>query len=43
MSEANIQLTMVLRQIKPPQVYAAGDLADPYGTHKVCLDVVLEA
>ena len=24
--------------IKPHQIYAAGDLADPHGTHKVCLD-----
>lgn len=29
--------------IKPHQIYAAGDLADPHGTHKVCLDAVFEA
>jgi glucosamine-6-phosphate deaminase len=33
----------LLKKIKPHQVFAAGDLADPHGTHKVCLDVVLEA
>ena len=44
MSEEDVQLTIeLLRQIKPQQVFAAGDLADPHGTHKVCLDVVIEA
>ncbi len=44
MGEEDIQLTMdLLREIKPHQVFCAGDLADPHGTHKVCLDVVLEA
>ncbi len=44
MGENDIQLTMhLLRQVKPHQVYAAGDLADPHGTHKVCLDIVFEA
>lgn len=33
----------VIRKVKPHQVYAAGDLADPHGTHKVCLDAVVEA
>ncbi len=36
-------VTEVIRKIKPHQVYAAGDLADPHGTHKVCLDAVIEA
>jgi glucosamine-6-phosphate deaminase len=44
MGEEDVQLTMtLLRKIKPHQVFAAGDLADPHGTHKVCLDIVLEA
>ncbi|RYZ48083.1 MAG: glucosamine-6-phosphate deaminase, partial [Chitinophagaceae bacterium] len=44
MGEDDIRITMdLLREIKPHQVYAAGDLADPHGTHKVCLDVVFEA
>ncbi|HMH31873.1 MAG TPA: glucosamine-6-phosphate deaminase [Puia sp.] len=44
MSEEDITITMkILRQIKPHQVYAAGDLADPHGTHKVCLDIVFES
>lgn len=32
-----------LDKIKPHQIYAAGDLADPHGTHKVCLDGILQA
>ena len=44
MSEADIQLTMeLLNQVQPHQIYCAGDLADPHGTHKVCLDVVYES
>ncbi|MBD0297595.1 MAG: glucosamine-6-phosphate deaminase, partial [Flavisolibacter sp.] len=44
MGEEDIRITIdLLRQVQPHQVYCAGDLADPHGTHKVCLDVVLEA
>ena len=44
MSEADVKITMeLLQKIKPHQVYCAGDLADPHGTHKVCLDVVFES
>jgi glucosamine-6-phosphate deaminase len=44
MSEEDIRITIdILRQIKPHQVFCAGDLADPHGTHKICLDVVMEA
>ncbi len=32
-----------LRKIKPHQIYAAGDLSDPHGTHQVCLAAVLAA
>jgi glucosamine-6-phosphate deaminase len=40
----DIQLTMdLIEKIKPHQIYAAGDLADPHGTHKVCLDAIFEA
>lgn len=43
-SEADVQITIdLIRRLKPHQIYAAGDLADPHGTHKVCLDIVLEA
>jgi len=30
----------LISTIKPHQIYAAGDLADPHGTHKVCLDAL---
>lgn len=44
MSEADVVLTMaLLRELKPQQIFCAGDLADPHGTHKVCLDVVFES
>ena len=44
LSEEDVQIVMALiEEIKPHQIYAAGDLADPHGTHKVCLDAVLEA
>jgi len=33
----------LLNEVKPHQVYAAGDLADPHGTHRVCLDAIFEA
>ena len=32
-----------IKEIKPQQIYAAGDLADPHGTHKVCLDAIFAA
>ncbi len=44
MGEEDVRLTIeLLRKIKPHQIYCAGDLADPHGTHKVCLDVVFES
>jgi glucosamine-6-phosphate deaminase len=33
----------LMLKIKPHQVFAAGDLADPHGTHRVCLDAVFGA
>ncbi|GHV38400.1 glucosamine-6-phosphate deaminase [Bacteroidia bacterium] len=32
-----------LESVRPDQVFVAGDLADPHGTHKVCLDAILAA
>ena len=44
LGKKDIQLTMdLIEKIKPHQIYAAGDLADPHGTHKVCLDAILES
>lgn len=43
-NESDIQLIMdIIEEIQPHQIYAAGDLADPHGTHKVCLDAIFEA
>lgn len=33
----------IIHEVKPHQIYAAGDLADPHGTHKVCLDALFMA
>ena len=44
LSEADIQIIVdLMDKVKPHQVYAAGDLADPHGTHRVCLDAIFEA
>jgi glucosamine-6-phosphate deaminase len=44
MGESDVLLTMeLLRKLQPQQIYCAGDLADPHGTHKVCLEVVFES
>ena len=44
MSEIDIRITMdLLNELKPHQVYCAGDLADPHGTHKVCLEIIFES
>ncbi len=44
LGEKDIQITMeLLRQIKPHQVFCAGDFADPHGTHLVCFKAVLKA
>lgn len=44
LGEEDIQITIdLLQKIKPHQVYAAGDLSDPHGTHRVCLQAVMEA
>jgi glucosamine-6-phosphate deaminase len=44
LSEADTSIMIdFIKEIKPHQIFAAGDLADPHGTHKVCLDAVFEA
>ena len=40
--DIDIMCTLI-KNIKPHQIYAAGDLADPHGTHKVCLDALFMA
>ncbi len=36
-------LKALMNEIKPDQIYMAGDLADPHGTHRVCTEAALEA
>ncbi|MEP7232035.1 MAG: glucosamine-6-phosphate deaminase [Ginsengibacter sp.] len=44
MSDDDVRITVdLMRKIKPHQIFCAGDLADPHGTHKVCLDIILAA
>ncbi|MEO6288640.1 MAG: glucosamine-6-phosphate deaminase [Ginsengibacter sp.] len=44
LSYEDVKLTVkLMRDIKPQQIFAAGDLADPHGTHKVCIDIILAA
>jgi glucosamine-6-phosphate deaminase len=44
LSEDDIQMVVALLQkLRPHQIYAAGDLSDPHGTHRVCLNAVLTA
>ncbi|NDV96829.1 glucosamine-6-phosphate deaminase [Dysgonomonas sp. 521] len=43
-SEADVEIVKnYLESVKPHEVFVAGDLADPHGTHKVCLDAILAA
>ena len=41
-ADVNIVKTY-LQKVQPHEVFVAGDLADPHGTHKVCLDAILAA
>ncbi len=44
LSEVDVQLIVdLLTEIKPHQIYAAGDLSDPHGTHRVCLEAIFQA
>ncbi|MDA9239909.1 glucosamine-6-phosphate deaminase [Flavobacteriaceae bacterium] len=43
-SEKDIAITYdLLNRVKPQQIFAAGDLSDPHGTHRVCLDIIFAA
>ena len=33
----------LLNEVKPHQIFAAGDLRDPHGTHRVCLDLIINS
>jgi len=43
-SEKDVNIVLdLLRNVKPHQIFVAGDLADPHGTHRVCTDAVFAA
>ena len=37
------RVVKLLQELKPDQIYAAGDLSDPHGTHRTCIEAVIEA
>ncbi len=44
LGEEDVKITAdLISKIKPHQIYAAGDLSDPHGTHRVCLAAVMQA
>lgn len=44
LSEGDVEIILELfQQLKPHQIYAAGDLCDPHGTHRTCLNAILQA
>ena len=44
MGEADVKIVReLITKVKPHQIYVAGDLADPHGTHRKCTDAVLAA
>jgi len=44
LSEEDVNIIVdLIKEIKPHQIYAAGDLSDPHGTHRVCLDAIFRA
>jgi glucosamine-6-phosphate deaminase len=44
MSERDVNIVRdLILEVKPQQIFVAGDLADPHGTHRKCTDAVLAA
>ncbi len=44
LGEEDIQMIVdLLQELQPHQIYAAGDLSDPHGTHRTCLSSILQA
>ena len=43
-SDIDVEITIeLLQKVKPQQIFAAGDFADPHGTHLVCFRIILAA
>lgn len=44
LSEVDVNIVKkLIEDVKPDQIFVAGDLADPHGTHRVCTDAVFAA
>lgn len=44
LGKEDIQIIIdLIKKLKPHQIFAAGDLSDPHGTHRVCLDAIFKA
>jgi glucosamine-6-phosphate deaminase len=44
LSKNDIQIIVdLLEKVRPHQIYAAGDMSDPHGTHRVCLAAIAAA
>ena len=44
MTEKDVEIVRnLLQEVKPHEIFVAGDLADPHGTHRKCTDAVLAA
>lgn len=43
-TDKDVELTIdLLQRLRPHQIFAAGDFADPHGTHLVCFRIVVQA
>tara|TARA_B100001059_G_scaffold42883_3_gene34843 strand:+ start:3260 stop:5176 length:1917 start_codon:yes stop_codon:yes gene_type:complete len=43
-SQQDIDITnRLIQSVKPHQIFAAGDLADPHGTHRICLNILFDS
>ncbi|MDB5118290.1 MAG: nagB [Mucilaginibacter sp.] len=43
-TDTDVQMTIdLLQKVKPQQIFAAGDFADPHGTHVVCFNIIIAA
>lgn len=43
-SQVDIDITnQLIETVKPHQIFAAGDLADPHGTHRICLNILFDS
>jgi glucosamine-6-phosphate deaminase len=42
-AQQDVDITnQLIQSVKPHQIFAAGDLADPHGTHRICLNILFD-